>query len=224
MDAAAFPTLWMAWDSMAEREDLSGGNGLLEADPCVADRKVVELLTEQLERATLTLVNKVDMASPEELATTEQVCAALNPSAPLLRTQYGAAPLSSLLPQSGPAALTSPAAHGTECSPDCSDPSHDHSHSGSSHAAHGTSVQALGFTSFVYSASRPMSHARLMDLVVNRWPLPLKDVLQLTDLRPGAADPSMRSPFEAVLRSKGWMWVDTVPDAPVMWSHAGRHL
>jgi G3E family GTPase len=44
---------------MEYRDDLGGGMEATEADPCVAMKKVVELLTAQIEEADLMLVNKV---------------------------------------------------------------------------------------------------------------------------------------------------------------------
>lgn len=44
---------------MEERRDLGGGAEAVAADPCVAAKKVVELLTAQIEEADLNVVNKV---------------------------------------------------------------------------------------------------------------------------------------------------------------------
>ena len=45
-------------------------------------------------------------------------------------------------------------------------------------AAAGTSVDALGIRSFVYRAARPFEADRLMG-VLDAWPVPVKDVLEL---------------------------------------------
>jgi len=59
VDANAFPSLYHSWDVMEERRDLGGGAEAVAADPCVAAKKVVELLTAQIEEADLNVVNKV---------------------------------------------------------------------------------------------------------------------------------------------------------------------
>ena len=122
--------------------------------------------------------------------------------------------------------------------PHCDDPSHSHSHSHS----HATSTESLGITNFVYKADRPFNSRRLL-MLLNRWPVPKKDILDMDYLKevksPGSVDVFGNSldenPFLGVLRSKGFTWL-----APSSWtgvmedawrhdtamylSHAGRHM
>ena len=58
-----------------------GGAGSAAADPCTAQRRVVELLIDQIECADVLILNKADIATEGELATTSSVVAALNPRA-----------------------------------------------------------------------------------------------------------------------------------------------
>ena len=44
---------------MKERDDLSGGKEAVEADPCITDRRVVDLLVQQVELSNVTIANKV---------------------------------------------------------------------------------------------------------------------------------------------------------------------
>ncbi|KAL3911198.1 MAG: hypothetical protein SGPRY_008785, partial [Prymnesium sp.] len=125
--------------------------------------------------------------------------------------------------------------------PGCTDSSHSHSHSHSHPSAPPSSpsssvpnsVESLGFTSFVYRARRPFIQRRLLSLV-QRWPLPLKQVLSIDSIaQPGAAaieseltNPSrtMDPTFASVLRSKGTAWLDSSHRLMASWSHAGRHF
>lgn len=50
---------------------------------------VGQLLAEQVEKADVVLLNKTDLATPEEMATTEQVVKALNPTAEVVRAVHG---------------------------------------------------------------------------------------------------------------------------------------
>ena len=71
---------------------------------------------------------------------------------------------------------------------------------------------------------------RLIQLV-QRWPLPKKEMLSLDSIAaPGAAaltddpDGSMDPTFASVLRSKGTAWLDSSHRVKATWSHAGRHF
>jgi len=132
--------------------------------------------------------------------------------------------------------------HGSACSePECNDPTHDHSHS---HDHSKTSTNTLGITNFVYKKDRPFDAIRLLG-VLNSWPIPIKDELDLELLKEAQEEGyslSGRSvatketnPFVGVLRSKGfcWMaptkWVGARDDVwrhntAMYWSHAGKHF
>lgn len=61
VDASTFGTDWMTWDVAGQRK------GWVDpADECAAQRKVPELLAEQVEAANIILINKVDLAGPEQ--------------------------------------------------------------------------------------------------------------------------------------------------------------
>lgn len=122
--------------------------------------------------------------------------------------------------------------------PGCTDTSHGHSHSHS----HATSTDALGITNFVYKSDKPFDTQRLL-AVLNRWPVPKKDILDLEFLKEVRAEGSVDvfgksladNPFVGVLRSKGFSWLapsswtglieDTWRHDTAMYlSHAGRHM
>ena len=116
--------------------------------------------------------------------------------------------------------------------PDCTDPSHDHSHGHEHSHAPSNNAEELGFTSFVYRARRPFVQRRLVQLV-QRWPLPNKEVLDLASIvAPGgeaqaeaeAAGAPKDATFARVLRSKGTCWLDAQHRTAAIWSHAGRHF
>ena len=96
IDASSFPGLYNSYDAVPQRDDLGGGIEAAEADPCMATRKVVELLVSQVEEAEVLVVNKEDIARPEELETTLTVCRALNDQK-LVSTSYGRVPLVTIL-------------------------------------------------------------------------------------------------------------------------------
>ena len=123
----------------------------------------------------------------------------------------------------------------SECNnPSCADPSCADpgcSNEGSPGAALDNPLAAanLGIDSFVYRAPRPFSEMRLLTDVVDLWPIPIKDTLEVRDYV-GGSEPGAKpvvgglSPFEAVIRSKGWISLDRYDKKGIFWSHAGRHF
>jgi len=132
----------------------------------------------------------------------------------------------------------------SDCSdPGCSDTSHSHSHD---HAPskQDTSLKAIGITNFVYKSPTPFHPPRLMALL-NSWPVPVKDTLDLDALAEAATEGydvddeekvAVKSPFTGVLRSKGFCWMapgvwgggsgddSWRHDTAMFWSHAGKHF
>ena len=285
IDAGTFGTDYMTWDAAAERP-----NWVESGDDCAGNRKVAELLVEQIEAANLLLVNKVDMASKEEVEVATKVARALNKNAAIHEVSYGKISPEEMLNLGTSGVKTGPMegteeqevekvddttsshshdhhehdcsdpgctdeshshshhehSHDHDCSdPNCSDNSHSHSHdhdcsdpncSDTSHShshSHGTSTDNLGIANFVYKKARPFSMHRLM-VLLNTWPVPVKDTLDLETLTETAAHASQKeSPFEGIVRSKGFAWIAPSRwsgpaedayrhDTAMYWSHAGK--
>ena len=294
VDAASFPSMWQTEQVMEERDDLSGGSDAVNADPCIASRRVVDLLTTQIEQASVMVANKADMATTDEMETTLAVCRALNEAAIITQTDFGQVPLATLLPRMlgseaasdcsnpgcadpgcggeeavkadsdfGNPSCADPGCADATCgsekvsvesdcnNPSCSDPGcadptcTDETTQKAGAGGHRLDVDALGFTNFVFRADRPFHEARLL-AVIDKWPLPTKDVISLKELQVTAAAATQansaqidtsaplesvsdtsndgRSPFEPVLRSKGWTWLHRYPTQEIFWTHAGRHF
>lgn len=60
---------------------------------------VAQLLAEQVEKADLVLLNKIDLASEDELKTTEEVARALNPKADFVKATFGKVSPIEILPE-----------------------------------------------------------------------------------------------------------------------------
>jgi G3E family GTPase len=140
VDAGTFGTDYLTWDMAGERKDWVD-----PGDDCAANRKVAELLAEQVEAADLILVNKVDLASGEEIKTASTVARALNEKAEMVQVEFGVISPMQIL---GILGKTVPkenedshshghAEHDAEACEDtaCTDESHDHSHGHNEHAA-----------------------------------------------------------------------------------------
>jgi G3E family GTPase len=290
VDAGTFGTDYLTWDNAGERP------GWVDpGDDCAANRKVAELLAEQVEAANLILVNKVDLASDEEILTASTVARALNEKAELVQVEFGAIDPMQILGILGKPvpvvqaeeshshdhadheaaceepACTDPshshshnhehaAAEATCEEPACTDPTHSHSHGhehaeeaacedaactdtshSHDHKSHATSMNELGISSFVFKAALPFSSRRLMKLL-NQWPVPVKDTLDIKLLQEAQQDgydvDGFRikdSPFVGVIRSKGFCWFAPEKwsganedawrhDTANYWSHAGKHF
>eukprot|EP00984_Skeletonema_dohrnii_P030810 scaffold22611_cov124-Skeletonema_dohrnii-CCMP3373.AAC.3 len=120
--------------------------------------------------------------------------------------------------------------HTSDCSdPECNDTSHSHSHD---HQTSSTAVDSLGISNFVYKSSRAFD-ARKLQRVLNRWPIPVMEELNLVELSKelDKDDTDSDSPFMGVLRSKGFAWISPTSmydldnhDTVLYWSHAGKHF
>ena len=107
VDANSFPAQYGSVQTAREREDLAGAD-VIEMDPCAVDRRVVELLLQQVETADVILVNKCDLATDDELRTTLAACRVLNERASIVSTTFGDAALSDVLPRKAAAPATEP--------------------------------------------------------------------------------------------------------------------
>ncbi|GAX21281.1 hypothetical protein FisN_1Lh111 [Fistulifera solaris] len=282
IDAASFGTDYMSWDEARERKGWLTPNEEMSPE---GNRKVAELLAEQVEAADIILLNKIDLAENEEqIAVAEKVARALNDKAEVRRVQYGVISPSLVISDGSenkiahdhthdckePDCTDSSHSHSHDhacAEPDCTDISHSHSHDHAcaepgctdnshshshahdaetcndptctedhSHSHSHTSVDELGIVNFVYKATRPFDPVRLMN-VLNKWPVPVKETLDLNILSEGYEIPGesfdVDSPFIGVLRSKGFCWFAPNKwtganedswrhDTAMFWSHAGK--
>lgn len=92
IDASTFGTDWMTWETAGQRD------GWVDpADECSANRKVPELLAEQIEAADVILVNKVDLAGPEQVKIASALARSINQKAVMEEVQYGRVSLKQIL-------------------------------------------------------------------------------------------------------------------------------
>eukprot|EP00586_Coscinodiscus_wailesii_P002792 CAMPEP_0172479446 /NCGR_PEP_ID=MMETSP1066-20121228/4027_1 /TAXON_ID=671091 /ORGANISM="Coscinodiscus wailesii, Strain CCMP2513" /LENGTH=577 /DNA_ID=CAMNT_0013239927 /DNA_START=377 /DNA_END=2110 /DNA_ORIENTATION=- len=136
VDSCTFGTDWMAWDVAGEREGWAADD-----DDCAKQRKVPELLAEQVEAADVLLINKIDLAGEAQVKTATSVARGLNEKASLFETAFGKVAAGDLIEMMGAKIETKTesghshdhkhesAAEESACSkPDCTDKSHAHSH------------------------------------------------------------------------------------------------
>lgn len=220
IDSDAFPSNWATLDLIAERREIVEEAFESRAALSVTD-PVVELMLRGVEAADVLVLNKCDLASPDAARETESLCRALNTQAEFISTQFGVvAELDRLLPPlaqvdgDGP-----PAAVGRR------EPRNAVADATTTDA---TTTNAMGITSFVYSARRPLVESRLAALIA-AWPLAMKCFLG--DEADGAGDGATgneeeeeEGPFAGLLRSKGVAWLGTHHEQVASWSHAGRHF
>jgi len=273
VDSSTFGTDWMSWDSSGDRD-----GWVDNASECEAQRKVPELLAEQIEAADVLVMNKIDLAGEEQVKVATDLVKSLNDEARIFEVEFGnitakevlqdvkaekgadessccddpgcadpdcsdeATPVSSCCDDPGCAdpdcsdevTSVSSCCDDPGCAdPNCSDETHSHDHQS-------TSTANLGFTNFVYKAKKPFHQSRLM-AILNAWPVPIKNDLNLTEITSAAINgfsidgKEQKSVFIGVLRSKGFCWMapsqwtgarDDVwrHDTSMYWSHAGKHF
>eukprot|EP00929_Paragymnodinium_shiwhaense_P027795 TRINITY_DN16231_c0_g1_i2.p1 TRINITY_DN16231_c0_g1~~TRINITY_DN16231_c0_g1_i2.p1 ORF type:complete len:601 (+),score=113.49 TRINITY_DN16231_c0_g1_i2:91-1893(+) len=149
VDSSTFCSNYMEYKQVMERPDLMEEDAAAE----MADYKVVELLVEQVEAADVVILNKLDLASKDDLDVTRATVAALNEDAELCETSFSKVPLGNVLGSFISDAHEAPHevghshvhaeeqghghgheevhAHGHEAchDPECDHPSHGHAHS-----------------------------------------------------------------------------------------------
>jgi G3E family GTPase len=279
VDSHTFGSDWMSWDTAKKRQWAE------EGDTCAESRQVPELLAEQVEAADVIILNKIDLSEGEQLETARLVVRSINEKAELIETKFGEMTPDKILPLGGlteavetghshehehhtsdcadpectdeshdhshsshghshsshsseEAACTDPScsdethshehshSHSSECSdancndashshshdhtsdcsdPECNDTSHSHSHD---HKSSSTAVDSLGISNFVYKSSRAFD-ARKLQFLLNRWPIPVMEELNLVELSKELEkdDKDSDAPFVGVLRSKGFAWI-----------------
>lgn len=210
IDACTFGTDWMTWNTVGEREDWSK-----EADECSSQRKISELLAEQVECADVLLINKIDLAGEDQVNIVSGLASNLNKEAKIHEVSFGKIVPSKLLNVADEKEHSSECnnndstehshSHSHENSSSCNDPdcpsSHTHNKSSectdpdctdTSHShdhAHdsGITTVELGISNFVYKSDRPFNTMRLSKLL-NSWPVPLKDNLDFGLLQRASSD------------------------------------
>lgn len=120
IDSCTFGTDYMTWNTAGDRE-----GWLEEGEDCGAQRKVPELLAEQVEAADVLLMNKVDLAGGERVTTASKVARGLNDKAKLFETTFGDVSALELIRMMNSGVLEKD----SKCDdPDCTDAEHSHSH------------------------------------------------------------------------------------------------
>lgn len=93
-------------------------------DDCAGMRKVPELLAEQVEAANVILINKKDLAGPEQVKIASSLARSMNKDAEMEEVEYGRVSPMTILRQ-----LSNEMTDASSCEdPDCADTSHSHSH------------------------------------------------------------------------------------------------
>ncbi len=99
-EVARLDTMVTVVDAASLLADFSSGDFLQDRGESAGpedDRKLVQLLTEQIEFADVIIVNKTDLVDPERLRAVLGVVKALNPRARLIETSRSAVPLDAVL-------------------------------------------------------------------------------------------------------------------------------
>jgi G3E family GTPase len=127
------------------------GVGLSEED----DRNLVDLLVSQLEMADVVVINKVDLASPEELRRVEGIVRGLNPAAHIVHSRFGSVPLQEVLDTKRFDMEKAQESAGWQKELE---------------GKHTPETEEYGITSFVWRADRPFHPKRLQDALEADWP------------------------------------------------------
>lgn len=133
--------------------EMSTGEDIVDrgwADDEADRRPVAQLMAEQVEFANTVVVNKTDLADDATLGRIEKLIADLNPSARVVRTEFGRLPLDGLLDTRSFDLELAQAAPGW---------------AKALAEVHVPESEEFGFGSYVFRARRPMHPARFMDFL-----------------------------------------------------------
>lgn len=247
IDSSTFGTDWMTWDVAGDR-----GGWTDPGDDCSSMRKVPELLAEQVEAADVLLLNKIDLAGPEQVKVAAALAQTINDKAVVERVEFGRVASPQQIVRETKVAedgedTNQPA---TSCCSNPGCPSNQKKQQEAEEQAAAASKKRdtvstadLNIDSFVYRADRPFESRNLMGLL-NTWPVPIKDDLggllanfDDNNEEDEEEDIGRASPFFGVLRSKGFCWMAPTKwkpepeggdpwrhDTAMYWSHAGKHF
>ena len=242
VDTSAFLQEYESRDVIANRPDL-GGN---EAQGGSGQRRVVDLLVEQVECADIVLLNKSDMVNEAELKHLEQVVGAINPLASAYPCTYGKVETELVFGASGQAIVSKLNTEGhhrgavafarsqqrkeqaeggasaaASATAEATNPSAAAARAAATQRQETTATIRFGIRNFVYSARRPF-HVQRLRSVVLAW-MPVKKNTAVSHEEVAAANASAStSPMKAVIRSKGFVWLSTSHVTAHYWSHAGN--
>jgi G3E family GTPase len=121
VDSSTFGTDWMTWDTSGDRDGWVDEN-----DDCAKEKKVPELLAEQIEAADVLLLNKIDIAGDEQVKVASALVKVLNDKAKMFEVKFGGVTAKDVFAVK---ALEKKKEEEDCSDPQCNDPTHDHAHS-----------------------------------------------------------------------------------------------
>ncbi len=153
MDISRLDTMVTVVDANRWLDDYREGERLKELGMAVSDddnRTISDLLIDQVEFADVILINKIDLAAPEQVAELEGVLKKLNPTANLIKTQNSQVELSAIIDTGAfdMEAAQQSAGWLKELQ-----------------GEHTPETEEYGISSFVFKARRPFHPQRLMDFL-----------------------------------------------------------
>jgi G3E family GTPase len=147
VDAANLVHDYNSTDFLSDRGESAG-----EGD----DRKLVDLLIEQIEFADVILLNKTDLITPDQLAIVRQIVLALNAKAQIIETSMSKVPLECVL-NTGLFSMEA-AADNPRWAQELYHP-HEHT----------PETEEYGITSFVYRARLPFNPKKINAFFESKW-------------------------------------------------------
>lgn len=158
-DVARLDTMVTIVDATALLQDYNSADFLHDRGDSLGDndnRRLVDLLIDQIEFANIIVLNKCGMTSAPELQTVRQIIAALNARAEVIETDFARAPLDRIL-DTGLFSLAEAQEHPRWFQ----EMHHPHDHT--------PETDEYGIRSFIYRARHPFHPQRLHDFMKSRW-------------------------------------------------------
>ena len=103
----------------------------------------------------------------------------------------------------------------------CTDPTHDHSHDDARQET--TAATRFGIRTFVYTRRRPFVGKRF-EALLSELPFEMLEQKTTRALSVEESDAPEGTPFGPVLRSKGFVWLQSENQVAMYWSQAGKQI
>jgi G3E family GTPase len=176
------------------------------------EKKIANLLVEQVEFANVIVLNKTDLVSPKDLESTKRLLQVLNPKATIVTTQHGVVDPSCILntrlfsmeeAEKSPGWLVSLGNQGFASAPALSE------------------SEEYGVVSFVYRARKPFHPNRLHHWIEQGFVMN-EGGKSSTAIESTEAQCTINSLYGQVLRSKGFCWIAGRDSHTAGWESAGQ--
>ena len=202
VDASTFSDMFTTAESIKERYN--------EGEGSEGDKKIGQLMVEQIEFADVILLNKADLVTTEQLREYEKTLSMMNREAKIISCTSGEIDINEIINTNLYSKVKAESAPGWLADLQPGAP------------AHVPETIEYNISSFVYRARKPFNAERLYNFVQPLFTL--EDSDEKFDPLKKKACAFTSSKLGKILRSKGFCWLASHPNLMIEWNQGGYNL